>query len=116
MAHGQAALVVAAADALLGLEQRLVRLVGGDLLERRPRLEPAAGGGWLVAAQRHRLDPLEEFDLLAAGQGHDGLLPGRASSPATRPRLRLRDFSLALVVEHVDVDHVDLEELLDRLP
>ena len=39
MADGQATLVVAAADALLRLEQRLVRLVGRDLLERRPRLE-----------------------------------------------------------------------------
>ena len=55
--HGHAALAVAAADAQLVLDQRLVRRVGGDLLEGRARLETAAGGGWLVAAQRHPYTP-----------------------------------------------------------
>ena len=57
--------VVPAGAALLGLDERLVGLVGGDLLEGRPRHEAAARGGRLVASDRHRLDPFEEFDLVA---------------------------------------------------
>ena len=78
MAHGHAALVVATAPPLLGLEQRLVGRVGGDLLEGRAGHEPPTGGGRLVASQRHRLDPLEEFDLVA--------WTGRSRRPSSRAR------------------------------
>ena len=57
MAHAEPALVVAAGAALHGLEQRLVRLVGGDLLERRAGHPPASRRGRLVASQRHRYTP-----------------------------------------------------------
>ena len=80
MADRQATLVVAPAPPLLGLEQRLVRRVGGDLLEGRAGHEPPTGRGRLVASQRHRLDPLEELDLVAGGDRHDGLLPGRGEA------------------------------------
>ena len=53
-ADRQAALLVAPRATLLGLDERLVRLVGGDLLEGRPRLEAAARGGRLVAPDGHR--------------------------------------------------------------
>ena len=75
MADGEPAGVVPARAALLGLEERLVRLVGRDLLERRAGHAPTAGRGGLVASQRHCLDPLEELDLLAGGQGDDRLAP-----------------------------------------
>ena len=43
VADGHAALLVAAGASLLRLDERLVGLVGGDLLEGRPRHEAAAG-------------------------------------------------------------------------
>ena len=57
MADGQPTGVVPAGAALLGLEQRLVRLVGGDLLEGRAGHLAEARRGGLVAAQRHRQTP-----------------------------------------------------------
>src|SRR5664280_2339422 len=57
MADGEAALVVATRATLLGLEERLVRLLGRDLLEGRAGHEPPAGRGGLVAAERHRYTP-----------------------------------------------------------
>ena len=57
VAHGHPALVVPAVNPLLRLEERLVRLVGGDLLERRAGHPPAAGRGCLVASERHRYTP-----------------------------------------------------------
>src|SRR5262245_36383798 len=57
MADGEPALVVAAAPPLLGLEQRLVGGIGGDLLEGRAGHEPPTGGGRLVASQRHPYTP-----------------------------------------------------------
>ena len=57
MAHRQAALPVAARAALHGLDERLVRRVGGDLLEGRPRHEAATRGGRLVAADGHGYTP-----------------------------------------------------------
>src|SRR4051794_27235835 len=61
-------------------------------------------------------DSLEELDLLAGGQGHDGLAPG--SGPADdAPALGSAPLFLALRREHVDRHdgHVLLgEQLLDR--
>ena len=57
VADGHPALVVPAGAALLRLEERLVRLVGRDLLERRPGHLPEAGRGRLVASKRHRQTP-----------------------------------------------------------
>src|SRR5512141_566409 len=57
VAHGEPARVVAARAALHRLEERLVRLVGGDLLERRAGHPPATRGGRLVASERHCYTP-----------------------------------------------------------
>jgi CelD/BcsL family acetyltransferase involved in cellulose biosynthesis len=57
VANGEPALVVAAGAALLRLEQRLVRLVGRDLLEGRASHLPEAGRGRLVGSKRHRQTP-----------------------------------------------------------
>src|SRR5712671_253995 len=116
MANGQPALVVPAGAASLGLEQRLVRLVGRDLLERRPRHLTESRRGGLVGTQRHWSDPLEELDLLAGGQGHDRFAPGCrvTGDPAT---LRAAALFLGLRREHVHArdGHLLLGvELLDR--
>src|SRR5689334_1423199 len=57
VADGHAALVVPPGAALLPFEQRLVRLLGGDLLEGRASHLPEAGRGRLVTAKRHRQTP-----------------------------------------------------------
>src|SRR3972149_220712 len=57
VAAGEAALRVATAAALLRLEERLVGLIGGDLLERRAGHEPPARRGRLVTAERHATPP-----------------------------------------------------------
>src|SRR5436190_2839164 len=57
MADGHPAGVVPAGAGLLRLEQRLVRLVGRDLLERRAGHEPAARRGRLVRTERHLRPP-----------------------------------------------------------
>ena len=80
MADGHAAGVVPAGAAVLRLEQRLVRLVGRDLLERRAGHLAKTRRGGLVANEAASSDPLEEFDLLAGGQGHDRLAPRRRCS------------------------------------
>ena len=54
MADGEPAGVVPAGAPLLGLEERLVRLPGGDLLERRAGHLAKTRRRRLVAAQRHR--------------------------------------------------------------
>src|SRR5262249_32076133 len=55
-------------------------------------------------------EPRRDVDGLAFGQGDDGLLHvGAAANLATEA------LGLALHVEGVDLDHVDLEEVLDRL-
>src|SRR3954467_2636271 len=57
VADGEPALVVATRAALHRLEQGLVRLVGRDLVERRPGHPAATRRGRLVASQRHRYTP-----------------------------------------------------------
>ena len=57
VADGEPAGVVPAGAADLRLEQRLVRLVGRDLLEGRAGHLPKAGRGRLVGAKRHRQTP-----------------------------------------------------------
>ncbi len=112
MANGHAALMVAAAPPLLRLEQRLVGGVGGDLLEGRAGHEPPTGRGRLVTSQRHRLHPLEEFDLVAGRDRHDGLLPGRGEA-LDAAALAVAALLLGLRGQDVDVHDRDLEELLD---
>ena len=80
MADGDPAGVVPAGAALLRLEERLVRLVGRDLLERRAGHLPESRRGGLVACEAASSDPLEELDLLAGGQGDDRLAPRAWSS------------------------------------
>src|SRR3990172_4708928 len=58
------------------------------------------------------LHPLEEFDLVAGGDGDDGLAPGR--SPTLDAHLAdTATLLLRLRRQHVDAEHGDLEELLD---
>src|SRR6188472_1513588 len=57
MADGEAALVVPPRAAGLRLEQGLVRLLGGDLLEGRASHLAEAGRGGLIAAKRHVRPP-----------------------------------------------------------
>src|SRR6478672_3699465 len=115
MADREATLVVPARTAFLRLEKGLVGLLGRDFLERRASHLPEARRRGLVVTQRHRSDPLEEFDLLAGGQGDDGLAPWRreADDPApARPAALL----LGLGRQDVDRHHRDgllLVQLLD---
>src|SRR5207302_3124187 len=53
VAGGEPAVDVAAPGRRLGLEERLLRLVGRDLGEVGDGLEPAPRAGWLALAQRH---------------------------------------------------------------
>src|SRR5579872_7112558 len=55
-------------------------------------------------------EPRRDVDGLALGQRDDGLLHVRATSDAAAETL-----GLALHIDRVDLDHVDLEEALDRL-
>ncbi len=116
VADGEPAGVVPAGAARLRLEQRLVRLVGRDLLERRAGHLPEARRGRPCRNEAASSDPLEELDLLAGGQGHDRLAPRRrpAGDPAAP---RAAALLLGLRREDVDADDGDLllgVELLDR--
>src|SRR6185437_10562868 len=97
MAHGEPALVVPAGGALLRLEQRLVRLGGGDLLERRAGHPATSGRGRLVAPQGHRYTPSKNWIFWPGARVTTALRQGEVV-PTMRPRRVPRDFSLALVV------------------
>src|ERR1700690_3440450 len=97
VANGQAALVVPARAALLRLEERLVGLLGCDLLERRAGHEPPAGRGGLVASQRHGYTPSKNSIFWPAASVTIALRQG-VVQPVIRPRLVPRRFSLAFVV------------------
>ncbi len=115
MANGQAALVVPAGTADLRLEQRLVRLAGRDLLERRAGHLPEAGRGRLVAAQRHAQTPSKNSIFWPGARVTMALRHGRgvADDPAAP-----RPAPLLLGLGRQDVDRHDrhvllLVELLD---
>src|SRR6266571_2677884 len=57
MARGDAALVVAAGVSRQGLEQRLLRRIGRDLVEAGDRHEATARAGGLELSNRHQTDP-----------------------------------------------------------
>src|ERR1019366_2761919 len=62
-----------------------------------------------VPLARSLSKPGRDVDLMALGEGHDGLL--RIGLDTARP---FEDFSLPLVDERIDGLHLDIEELLDR--
>src|SRR5664280_2838625 len=97
VANGQAALVVPARAALLRLQERLVGLLGGDLLERRAGHEPSAGRGGLVAPERHPYTPSKNSIFWPAASVTIALRQG-VVQPVMRPRFVPRRFSLAFVV------------------
>src|SRR5918993_2773903 len=97
VADREAALVVPPAGALLGLQERLVRLVGGDLVERRAGHPPTAGRGGLVASQRHPYTPSKNSIFWPGGRVTIALRQDEVY-PVTRPRLVPRRFSFGLLV------------------
>ena len=112
VANGQAALVVAAGAALLRLEERLVGLLGGDLLERRAGHEPPAGRGGLVASQRHGYTPSKNSIFWPAASVTIALRQG-VVQPRDPAALGAAALLLGLRREDVDRRDLDLEELLD---
>src|SRR5690242_9844827 len=97
MADGQPALVVPARAALHRLEERLVRLVGRDLLERRAGHEPPARGGGLVASERHRYTPSKN-SIFWPGARVTMAFRQSGVWPTIRPRRVPRFFSLPFEV------------------
>src|SRR6185437_8432473 len=73
----------------------------------RPRRPGEVGLNCLSAMT---LEPRRDVDGLAFGQGDDGLLHVRALTHPAAEAL-----GLALHVDRVDLDHVHLEQVLDRL-
>ena len=112
--RGQLAAIVAAARAMQRLDERLVRLRRGDVVEDLHRLEPLARRRRVVLSNRHRsnlsLRAFEELgDLLAFAQRHVRLLPVAAA--AGEPSLPL---DLAVRDARPDARHLRAEQLLDR--
>src|ERR1019366_829463 len=97
VADGEPAGIVAARAPGLGLEQRLMRLAGGDFLEGGPGHAPKARGGRLVAAQGHRQPPSKNSIFWPAARVTIALRQG-VVKPLIRPRFVPRRFSLAFVV------------------
>src|SRR6185369_10868860 len=97
MADGQPAGVVPAGAPGLRLEQRLVRLVGRDLLEGRSGHLPEARRGGLVGTKRHRQTPSKNSIFWPGARVTIALRQG-VVQPLIRPRLVPRLFSLAWVV------------------
>ena len=97
MADGEPAGVVPAGAALLRLEERLVRLVGRDLLERRAGHLPETRRGGLVGTKRHRQTPSKNSIFWPGARVTIALRHG-VVKPRIRPRLVPRRFSLAFVV------------------
>src|SRR5690242_5755100 len=89
--------VVPARPPLLGLEERLVRLVGRDLLEGRPGHEPATGRGGLVASERHGQTPSKNVIFWPGARVTIAFRQG-VVQPMTRPRFVPRRFSFGFVV------------------
>src|SRR3989304_2584804 len=58
-------------------------------------------------------DPLEELDLVARPEGDDGFAPGRRAAQDASSSAPAALLGLGLGGQHVDVQHRDLEELLD---
>src|SRR6476659_9953152 len=76
VSRGHAALAVAASGRTQADRQRLLGARGGDLVERHPGLEAAAGRRRIEFLERHRLHPFEELDrLLTRGEADVSLLP-----------------------------------------
>ena len=84
-------------------------VVLGDLGEVLRGHATAARRGWLVKANGHGLDSLEELDVVAGLQRDERLLPRRTltAEPADALDLAAHD-------ERADVGDGDLEQLLDR--
>src|SRR4051812_42592155 len=116
VAGGLAAVAVAPARLLQALDERALGLALRDLGEVGVGDEPLAGAGRPGLADGHRLGLLEALQALEDRDGlprrdlHDGLLPRpRAAGRVPAP------LGLGLHGHRADLDHVDLEELLDGL-
>src|SRR6476620_7539178 len=97
MANGQPTRVVAPGAAGLRLEQGLVRLLGGDLLESRASHLPEPRRGCLVTAKRHR-QTTSENSIFWPGARVTMALRHGVVWPTVCPRRLPRRFSLAFVV------------------
>src|SRR6478736_9891982 len=97
MANGQPTGVVAPGAAGLRLEQGLVRLLGGDLLEGRASHLPEPRRGGRVTAKRHRQTPSKNSIFWPGARVTMALRHG-VVKPTIRPRRVPRRFSLGLVV------------------
>ncbi len=103
-----AAVGVPSTGARLGLGERLLRLVAGDLREVGDGLEPATGTGGLALANRHRQLPKISIRSPSARETIARLASGARAESATAAVA----LALALAVQRVDVGDPHPEDRL----